>query len=243
MKRLVVIMLFNIFFIGAIFFGVSQVLADGTNPVCPSIYGVACPNSQIYIDKKVQNPKSGEFVDILSATDVTFAPDQEVNFRIEVKNTGSTSLTQVFTQDRFPSNINFISGPSTFDQNNRVLSWTIDNLGAGESKFFQIKAKVQPKNELQFDIACMTNYVQTQKDQQIAQDTTVFCIQAQPLKVLPSPKQLPATGLPAAAWLASLLIPTGLRLRKFAANDKDDKDDVNYMWQMREFLKRGGDVN
>lgn len=211
-----------------------------TNPSCSSVYGVACPSGQVFIDKKVQNPKSGEFVDALSTTDVTFAPDQEVNFRVEVKNTGSSDLTNVFVQDRFPGNINFISGPGAFDQNMRISSWTIDKLGSGESKFFQIKVQVKSRNELQFGIACMTNFVQAQKDAQVAQDTSVFCIQPQPLKSPTPVKELPNTGLPVAVWvLSALLLPAGLRLRKFANNKS--QEDISYIWQNREFLKGGGD--
>lgn len=233
--------IFLIIVLFVLFFSFPTNALAQTNPTCPSVYGAACPSGHIFIDKKVQNPKSGEFVDALSSLDVTFAPEQEVNFRIEVKNTGSSDLNNVFVQDRLPGNTNFISGPGSYDKNTNIFSWIIDKLAPNESKFFQVKLKVKSQAELQFDIACMTNFVQAQKDKEVAQDTSVFCIQPQPLKSPPPVTEMPKTGLPIAVWaLSGLLLPTGLRLRKFASNNTNVKDDASFIWQVREFSKREG---
>lgn len=236
-----VFLLISLFLIIPLF--VNQIYAQ-VNPTCPSVYGAACPGGHIFIDKKVQNPKNGEFVEILNSLDVTFAPEQEVNFRIEVKNTGSSDLNNVIAQDRLPGNTNFISGPGSYDKNTNVLSWSIDKLAPNESKFFQIKLKVKSRGELQFDIACMTNFVQAQKDKEVAQDTSVFCIQSQPLKSSPPVTEMPRTGIPLVAWLLSgSLLPLGFKLRKFASYNTNVKDDASFIWQAREFLKReGGDI-
>lgn len=272
--------LFQLFSIGAIFLFLlpGNALAQ-TNPECPGVYGGACPPGQILVEKKVLNPKTGEFVQILSGNDTTFAPNDEVKFRIEVKNAGSTTLSGVSVSDRLPGNVNFLSSSPTgsFDQANNSVSWTI-NLVAGESRFFQIRVQVKPKNELNFDIACMTNFVQVQKDALAGQSSVIFCIQSQALtststiinninnqsqsqsqsqtvnvtqtsnvgigttgQVL-GVTQLPKTGLPAVLWLVSGLIPLGFKLRGFALNHKTEEGKASYMYQVREFLKGGGEI-
>jgi hypothetical protein len=120
------------------------------------------------------------------------------------------------------------------------LTWTVDSLQPNESKFFQIKATIKPQNELpQYNIVCLTNYAQAQQNQQVAQDTAVFCVQAQILKSIPATYQaeeLPKTGLPLFAWALSGLLPLGIGLRKFGSFKQNDSDP-NYIYQKREFLK------
>lgn len=218
-------------------------LADSSSN-CVSVYGATCPSSQLFIEKKVQNPKTGELVNVLSSSTVTFGPNNEVNFRIETKNTGTAAVSGVFVQDRLPGNIKFISSnpAGSFDQANNILSWTIDNLGPGESRFFQVKIVVKAASELNFDIACMTNFVQAQKDSQTASANAVFCIQAQALKAVPQVTETPKTGLPAVTWvLSALLLLLGFKFRRFSGSqimiDKSIKEHASYICRMREFLK------
>lgn len=215
---------------------------------CISVYGATCPSSQLFIEKKVQNPKTGEFVNVLSSSTATFAPDSEVNFRIEVKNTGTAGVSGVFVQDRLPGNIKFVSSnPSgSFDEKSNILSWTMD-LNAGESKFIQVKIQVKSASDLNFDISCMTNFVQAQKDAQTAQANAVFCIQAKALKEVPQVTETPRTGPSALLWiLSAILLPLGLKLRKYQVvkieQEKTIKDSAGYICQMRRIIKeRGGD--
>lgn len=209
---------FKYFFIaaGIIFYAVfaKNTFADTS---CVSAYGAVCPAGALSIEKKVQNPKTGEFVNVLGSSTAVFSPNSEVNFRIEVKNTGSSGLSSVFVQDRLPGNIKFVSAVpgGSFDQKNNILSWTIDSIGAGESKLIQVKVQVKSANELNFDIACMTNFVSAQKDAQLAQANAVFCIQAQ-LKTIPPVTETPRTGLPLGYIVFSLLLlPLGIRLARY----------------------------
>ncbi len=50
-------------------------------------------------------------------------------------------------------------------------------------------------------------------------------------------KELPKTGLPVLAWAAMGLIPAGLKLRKLGKITEDAKDDPNYLWENRQFIK------
>lgn len=170
----------------------SSVFAAGINPSCPSVYGATCPSGQLFVDKKVRNPQSGEFVESLSANDPTFLPDQEVGFRIEVKNTGSSDLDNIQVQDKLPDFVEFVSGPGNFDQNSKALNFSIDKLKAGEFKIFELKVKILSGKSLPAEgVTCLTNFAQAQKDQQVVQDSSVFCVQTQ---ILGEIKELPKTG-------------------------------------------------
>lgn len=159
---------------------------------CPNVYGANCPVGNLILDKKVRNPKTGELVDALSANSSNFLAGQEVNFRIEVKNTGSAEINNISVQDILPEFVDFISGPGNFDKGSRKLSWGIDKLSGGESKFFDIKVKVKSGKDLpSMDISCVTNFAEAKKDNMVSQDTATFCIQT---KVLGVTKELPKTG-------------------------------------------------
>lgn len=222
--------------IGLLFLG-SSVKADGTNPACPSIYGAACPAGQLSVNKKVQHPRTGEFVDLINSGDITFTPSQEVNFRVEVKNTGSAAMSNIGASDKLPDFVNFVSGPGSFNKNNNTLTWTVDNLNSGESKFFQIKAQVKSQNELKgFDITCVTNFVSVTKDQQTAADNALFCIQNQIPKV-EAIQNLPKTGPPAIILALGSLLPLGLFLKRLTGFSEPKSEIPLYSWQKREFDK------
>lgn len=227
----------------SIFLTIFKVVLADTNPACPTVYGAACPAGALFLDKKVQHLKTGEFVDTLSAADVTFPPSQEVNFKIEVKNTGAATLNSIQVQDKLPAELNFISLSVTgnFDSNSRTVNWTIDTLNPGESRFFQIKGQVKPQNELpQTDTLCVSNFAQAKKDVAVASDSAVLCIQTQALKVAPV-TELPKTGPKELVYLLLVMLPLGLILKKLAQGSSSTalvnfKDPMS-IWQKRKFLK------
>lgn len=159
---------------------------------CPHVYGAQCPSGNLLIDKKVRHPQSGEFIDSLSSSDSTYLPEQEVKFRIEVKNTGGQDLFDVKVEDRLPEFVDFLSGTEDFDQNTKTLKWTIDKIAPSQSKFFEIRVKVKSAKDLpDLAINCVTNHVKTFKDNLFAQDTSALCIQT---KILGVTQVLPKTG-------------------------------------------------
>lgn len=186
------------------------------NPGCASVYGAACPTSNLNLNKTVKNPQTGAFVDSLSANDPTFLPQQQVDFRIDVSNKGNTDLNNVTVNDQFPNFVIFISGPGTFDNNTKTLNWNIGLLKAGETQTFQVTGKIiDGKSIPNTGITCVTNSSTARQGQLMAQDTTPFCIQTQVLGVT---QQLPVTGPKETAIIflfsASLLITSGVLLAK-----------------------------
>ncbi len=181
---------------------------------CPNIYGASCPTGNLSVNKTVQHPQSGEFLDAISSTDTTFLPEQEVKFRIEIQNNGSADLFDIWADDKLPDFVTFVSGTGNFDNNNNKLWWKIDRLNAGESKTFEIRAKLKPAGQLpNMAITCMTNHTKAVKDNMSAQDTASFCVQT---KILGVTTELPKTGPSSFATLLGLSIISSILALRFA---------------------------
>lgn len=181
---------------------------------CNNVYGASCPTGNLSLDKKVRHPQSGEFLDAISSTDATFLPEQEVKFRIEVKNTGSADLVDVWVDDKLPDYVEFVSGTGNYDKGAHKLWWKIDRLNAGQSQTFEIRAKLKAANQLpNMSITCMTNHSKAVKDNMSAQDTASFCVQT---KILGQTTELPKTGASSFTMLIGLSIISSLLAISFA---------------------------
>lgn len=198
---------------------------------CVPIYGggVRCPRpGEIIIDKTVQNPSTGVFVDNLGPNDPKYRSEQIVPFHVTVRNPGDQSLDWVTVIDTLPSYVDFSSGPagSSYDANTRKVTWTVNNLGAGDSQTFTINVRVQHEALLPKDrnVICPTN-ANPQPDNvvdvgtsngQTDRDDAKFCIE----------KKLVVPNVPKAGpeeWLLTLMglgasMKAGLVLRKKANN-------------------------
>lgn len=231
----------------SIFFGISFLIFSSlflvpsniafgqTNPTCISLYGAQCPNSQLSITKKVQNPKTGEMVHTLTANDVLFGPENLVNFNIQVQNIGSANLNNIQIQDKIPDLIDFVSSSGNFDANNRTINWKIDNLSPNQSQFLTVQLKIKSADKIPSgSITCLTNFVQATQDNQVAQDTAGFCFQ---LNVLGAVTELPRTGPPITVFLLIGLLPLGLWLYKISIKEKITINRNQYLVQIRDFSK------
>lgn len=201
------------FILSLVLIAVTTALTAGTSYAagnCQPIYGggqTCVTSANILINKKVQNPTNGQFVDNLSINDPRFAPDQNVIFQLVVTNTGSSSIDKVIVKDIFPQFVNFVAGPGNFDSNSRTLSFEVANLAAGESRTFSVTGKISTDKELLMGtgVNCVVNQATAQiaSNSQMSQDNSQLCIQkGVPLKtkgglpVLPAPSMTttPATG-------------------------------------------------
>lgn len=203
---------------------------------CQVIYGggEVCPtSSQFSLDKKVQSPtKGGGFVDNLGMTDAKFAPDNQVVFKIIIKNTGEKNIDTLTITDTLPENVVFRTGAGVSNSDNKTVTYTIKNLPKGESNEQNIVVTVLSYDQLPKDqaIICLTNNVKaTDNNGNIANDSAAFCIEKPitqvPIKNIPEiftkvpPKSIPNTGPEMLPLLG--LIPagiTGLFLRKKKLN-------------------------
>ena len=152
--------------------------------------GQTCYEGELRLDKVVKNPSNGDYTDNLYSSDPNFSADQDVWFRVTVKNTGSDNLINMTVKDKFPNYILFVSGPGSWDDGNKTLTWTIDNLSPNESKDYEIKGRIVGEASLPTDSGtyCVTNYAEVKKDDKIASDTSQLCITKKVLGMTTMPK-------------------------------------------------------
>ncbi len=191
LMRLNYIVLSSIGF-GLLFAGlVKPVFAQG----CTTQYGgtQTCPQSLLAITKEVQNPITGNFVKGLATTDATVSPSGDVLFRLTIKNISGETLNPVTVTDTFPNVMSFESGPGTFNSANNTLTFTLNNLIAGETRTVQVQAKVAASSAFSStaNFTCVTNNANASANGQSAQDSAQVCIQN---------KVLGATTLPVAGF-------------------------------------------
>lgn len=202
---------------------VPKVLAD-----CTPLYGggVTCPRrGEILIDKTVQNPSDGIMVDNLTQFDSKYAPDQNVSFRIRIKNTGDQTLDEVQIKDLMPDFVSFTSGPGTFNQSeghNGTLTFTINNLAPSETRDYWVYGKTFSAGNLPNNLICkLQNRAQARaSSDRFAEDIAEFCVEKNALGVTKGGlqiKEVPKTG-PEAFALAGLssIFGIGIYLRKKA---------------------------
>ena len=152
--------IFSLFASSLLFLVISTSASADTS--CQPIYGggqTCVQVGNVVINKTVQNPQTGSFVDNLNINDPKFAPTSSVTFNITVTNTGSSTINKITAKDTLPSFVNFISGPGSFDSNTKVLTFDVGNLAAGESRTFTVAAKIVDQGQLPSDqgITCVVN--------------------------------------------------------------------------------------
>lgn len=185
-------------------------------------YGPPTPSYSIVVDKMVGKPyqtKGGitnlEYVDNLTPSDPRFAPNQEIYFKIKVKNTSTSDITNVTVKDYVPLYLTPIEGPGTWDQNTRIISWNAGDFQVDEEKVYYIKMKINPQNQLPADkgLFCLVNKVEALSDEAVDDDNAQFCIEKQVTGV----KKVPSAGPEMGILLLSTqfaLLGTGIILKK-----------------------------
>lgn len=151
--------------------------------------GQTCYEGELQVNKMVKNPSTGDYTDNLYSNDVNYSPDQEIWFRVTVRNTGNDNLTGITVKDRLPDYVIFESGTGSWD-NSHTLTWIIDNLSPNESKDYEIKGKIVGSGSLPNDAGtyCVNNYAEAQKDNKGASDTAYFCISKKVLGMTTMPE-------------------------------------------------------
>jgi uncharacterized repeat protein (TIGR01451 family) len=194
--------------------GVLSVFSPKAYADCQPIYGGGqnCTSFNFTINKMVQMPNGSNFVDNLSINDPKFSPSQTVNYELIVTNTGNQTIPTLNVTDTFPQFISFVSGAGSFNSSNNTLSFTISNLGAGQSQTFNLVATTASSSTLPGGITCVVNQANandTHGDN--ASDSSQVCIQN---GVVPTPTPvrvvLPATTVKVTPPTGPELIPLAL---------------------------------
>jgi uncharacterized repeat protein (TIGR01451 family) len=228
MKKL----LFSLLLLGALSVFSSKAYAD-----CQALYGggQTCTSSAFTIQKFVLEPGVG-FKNNLWISDPKFAPLQTVSFQIFINNTGSENISTLNVVDTLPQYVTFVSGPGTFNSSNQTLSFTINNLGVGQSQTVYVDAKVVGSGNLPSNqaIVCMSNNVNANDNNgDTGSASSNFCVQqnvlgaSQPVLPVPPVTVTPPTGpemIPLALLFPGALGGLFLR-RKSKSVNKNPIDD------------------
>lgn len=190
---------------------------------CQVIYGggQACQEQiKFTINKLVQRPGKGggDFVENLTVNDPRYAPNQNVNFKIVVQNTGNEEIKNLNVVDNFPQYLTFVAGAGATNIGGSQVNFIIGSLPAGAKAEYVITAKTATDGVLPSTqaVTCVTNnVVATATDGTSANDNSQVCIEKNVLGAAPTPeimakpfvKNIPSTG-PEMGLLFGL-IPTG----------------------------------
>jgi uncharacterized repeat protein (TIGR01451 family) len=158
-------------------------LASPLKEVKAYAYEVAAPSSQISVDKKIRSVSQKDWYDNLGTDNNIFSAEDLIEFKIIIKNSGDSKLTNIQLTDYLPQYLNTVFYPGSFDEENRQIHWSFDSLESGEEKESRIRVQVvkadQLPNSSQF---CLTNKVEVKTAEGPADgDTAQFCLETRVL--------------------------------------------------------------
>ncbi len=150
---------------------------------CDEQYGGVCKEIELRIEKFVKDPTSETFVKNMGVHDYKFGPEEEITFKLIIKNTGDEKFDEVHIKDYLPEYLNHLSGE---------LDFVIHDFDPGEEVKKEFKVKVVPANELpdENSIICVTNAAEAWSGDKKSRDTAGVCLEEKVLGVA----ELPPTG-------------------------------------------------
>lgn len=160
-----------------------------TPSTCPPLYngGIVCQQARDFsVDKKVQTPKDGSFVDFLPENETKVAPNRTMIFRIEVTNKTAKTLRNITVTDTLPGFVRFMRSDASVQQSGEKITYTIASLETKKSAKVNIETKiVAQENLLQSGVPiCVANQVEAKSGfTNLARDFVTFCID----RGIPSP--------------------------------------------------------
>lgn len=154
------------------------------------------PSSNLEVKKFVKTPlnvkgATQEYKERADAENQRFSPGSEVEFKIEVKNTGQTELNNIQVRDPLPQYLEFTSGPGNYDPKTHTLNLTIDKLRVGEVVGREFKTKLKGNADLPPGMTCHTNVAEGRVNELFSQGQAMFCVEN---RVLGATAELPKTG-------------------------------------------------
>lgn len=171
-----------------------QVAFAQTSDACPVIYngGAVCQQAKDFaVDKKVQTPKDGSYVDTIPENETKVQPERTMIFRITVSNKTEKTLRNVMVTDTLPSFVNFVKADGKVRQNSQRLTYTISSLEAKKSAVMNIEAKIASAATLpNSSPICVANQAEATSgvlNKQTAKDFVTFCIERPGAPSAPTP--------------------------------------------------------
>ncbi len=124
---------------------------------CTNQYGasVACQPVDLTVNKQVKHPTSGLFVENITSSDTPYSPGSEVLYRLVIRNGSGETHNPVTITDQLPADLTFVAGPGTYSTPGKpggTLTYTLNNIIAGETRTQEVLVKVDPKTPTKCDV-------------------------------------------------------------------------------------------
>jgi len=129
----------------------------------------------ISIDKKLRSIHDSKYVDNISSSTRTFRNGDVVEFFVKVTNSGDTKLKNIKVTDNLPPFLKLIFYPGSYNSTDNKVEWTIDELNAGHSQEFLIRAKIDKATEVK-TLTRETNVASVRVDELGARDDATYYI-------------------------------------------------------------------
>lgn len=115
--------------------------------VCAVAFKVVIPapaalNPNCSLTKKIKLP-NGEEKTSISSTDHTYAPGEEIVYRLFVSNPGTGDAVSFSMSDFLPPYVSWVSGEGGYAPNENKVNFDLGTLKAGESRTLTYRAKVR----------------------------------------------------------------------------------------------------
>lgn len=153
--------------------------------VCGSLFAPVGVNADSYssddgrktisVDKKLRSIHSSEYVDNISSSTKVFTNQDVIEFKIKVTNTGTTNMKNIKVTDQLPPFLKLVFFPGTYNSTDNKVEWTIDELNAGNSKEFFIRARIDKAENVK-TLAKETNVVKVSVDDINEKDDATYYI-------------------------------------------------------------------
>lgn len=147
------------------------------------------------IDKKIRSFDWNYYVDNISSSSKIFYNGEVIEFKIKVTNTGTTNMKNIRVSDNLPPFLKLVFFPGTYNSADNKIEWTIDELNAGHSQDFLIRARIDKANEV-YTLTKETNVAVASVDEITEKDDAIYYIKAGQVYTVEPPKTivLPETG-------------------------------------------------
>jgi uncharacterized repeat protein (TIGR01451 family) len=144
---------------------VALVIGSSLNPtkVKADSYSSEDNRKTLSIDKKLRSIHSSEYVDNISSSTKVFIEDDILEFKVKITNTGTTKMKNIKVTDELPPFLKLIFFPGTYNSTDNKIEWTIDELNAGNSQEFLIRARIDKSEEVK-TLAKETNVAKASVD-------------------------------------------------------------------------------
>lgn len=103
---------------------------------------IANPLSIDKLVKPINDETINYFMDNIESSRKTFVNDESLEYKLIIKNIGTSAITNIEVIDNLPSYLSLIFYPGVYNKSNNEIKFTIDRLESNESKDYIIRVKI-----------------------------------------------------------------------------------------------------